>query len=585
MSNTQEEINRKRNEYMETLNLQIQLNDANLQANKLYLRTGQLPPTSQIPDTRTTSEKLANIEYLKSEIAKSMSKIGSPTFSYAVADGMLNSPLNVDNKMVEFFAQNSDSIMKELEKNYKFGIKGDKNDVETLVIFVKDMMVNKNNMVQSVKSYMNSTSDVNRTSSLILSDNDVELIQRQIEEIVKKLMLLSHKNRHFGGMQANLLIVKGYIEDIKRILPDNNTLASLIKDINDEELFNEYTEEQKDTMVHFFDLLKNLPKYSDINYLLNQLNMSLENRNANLSENIMIKILSLFEKYSIDDLIRYGRQYHELFRVIIPGMDARENNIMRQQQIREQQANQQLQHVIIDNPEDNAAWVRIANQPEEHENTPVSVSASSDYIPYNLLTNPFDLHSEPRGEQIRENPHMRRDLERRRRGRPSGRGIIKPKEKAIKTPSYKPFGINEINHKKLDNGILTVRRKSKTNYMDLPSKAISSNLKGIIKTISGGGTPGYNEMSKLTEDEQDYLHKLVKKSDLQDKLSVPTPSKDKQEKDFHEFEVLRGELMSGNDSKDLVKKFKLLIVRLSKQGVLPKNQVNELLEELVMLGY
>ena len=43
--------------------------------------------------------------------------------------------------------------------------------------------------------------------------------------------------------------------------------------------------------------------------------------------------------------------------------------------------------------------------------------------------------------------------------------------------------------------------------------------------------------------------------------------------------------MAGNDNKDLVKKFKLLIVKLSKQGLLPKNEVGELLSDLAMLGY
>ena len=52
---TQADINRKRNEYMEALNLQEQINDMNLTANKNYLLTGQLPPQSQMQDTRTTA--------------------------------------------------------------------------------------------------------------------------------------------------------------------------------------------------------------------------------------------------------------------------------------------------------------------------------------------------------------------------------------------------------------------------------------------------------------------------------------------------------------------------------------------------
>jgi len=43
--------------------------------------------------------------------------------------------------------------------------------------------------------------------------------------------------------------------------------------------------------------------------------------------------------------------------------------------------------------------------------------------------------------------------------------------------------------------------------------------------------------------------------------------------------------MSGNDSQELVKKFKLLIRKLSKQGLLPKADVEDLLQTLADLNY
>ena len=161
-------------------------------------------------------------------------------------------------------------------------------------------------------------------------------------------------------------------------------------------------------------------------------------------------------------------------------------------------------------------------------------------------------------------------------GMKKGRGL---------SSDYRDFGINKINHKKLDDGILTVRRKSNTNIPDMPSKRISRKLQKIIKHISGGGIPDYNDLNNLEDGEKDYLHKLISKSNMNERLSVPAPSKDQEEKDFHQFEVMKGEIMSGNDSKELVKKFKVLILKLSKQNVLPKNEVQELLEDLLSLGY
>ena len=43
--------------------------------------------------------------------------------------------------------------------------------------------------------------------------------------------------------------------------------------------------------------------------------------------------------------------------------------------------------------------------------------------------------------------------------------------------------------------------------------------------------------------------------------------------------------MSGNDSTELIKRFKLHIMKLSRNGTLPKHEVNEILSDLVNLGY
>jgi hypothetical protein len=121
--------------------------------------------------------------------------------------------------------------------------------------------------------------------------------------------------------------------------------------------------------------------------------------------------------------------------------------------------------------------------------------------------------------------------------------------------------------------------------MDLPSKHISKHMKNIIHNIVGGKIANYEDIHNLNDEERNYLHKIVSKSNLHDRLSVPAPSKDQAEKDNHQWEVMRGEIMAGNDSHELVKKFKLLTMKLTRQGLLPKNEVMDLFQDLVSLGY
>jgi len=185
----------------------------------------------------------------------------------------------------------------------------------------------------------------------------------------------------------------------------------------------------------------------------------------------------------------------------------------------------------------------------------------------------------------------------KRRGRPRGSGIIKPYSEVVKnnisddigieeSPRFVKFGRYLVNNKKLNNeNIFALKRLSGGNIVEFPSLKISENLKGVIKKIIGGSVPTYSDINKLSEPEKAYLHKISQKSNILDKIDVPAPSKDNFEKDIHQFEVMKGEIMAGNDSKELLKKFKLHIVKLSRNGSLPKKEVTEILEDLAELGY
>ena len=197
-------------------------------------------------------------------------------------------------------------------------------------------------------------------------------------------------------------------------------------------------------------------------------------------------------------------------------------------------------------------------------------------------------------DQILEKRASGTGFKKKRRGRPKGSGVGPKKfvdkidhAKGIQpVKKYHPFGKYFVNSHKLNHGnVLSIKSKSGTNVREYPSRIVSPHLGHVIKTIIGGGVPSWNDMEKLSEDEKDYLYKVSKRAEFADKISIPTPSKDKMEKDIHEFEVCKGEIMAGNDSKELIKKFKLLIIKLSKNGTIPKREASEVMQELLELGY
>jgi len=180
----------------------------------------------------------------------------------------------------------------------------------------------------------------------------------------------------------------------------------------------------------------------------------------------------------------------------------------------------------------------------------------------------------------------------RRKGRPKGSGVVKPlaeridHTKGIKQGhTHVPFGKYILNKNKLDSDQVYFKHTKGYGVKGFPVTKVSKKLGHVLRTIIGGGVPKFEELSGLSEQEKEYLHKIANKAGIMDKLSIPSPSKDKLEQDIHQFEVMKGELMSGNDSPEMIKKFKLLLLRLSKNGTLPKREASELMEELIQLGY
>ena len=95
----------------------------------------------------------------------------------------------------------------------------------------------------------------------------------------------------------------------------------------------------------------------------------------------------------------------------------------------------------------------------------------------------------------------------------------------------------------------------------------------------------FEEVSILDEEEREYLEKVAKMSHLKDKLSSEPPKKNEAEKLAHQFEILKGQIIAGNDNVQVVKKFKALLNQLKSLKMLSRSDVNDILTDLNSLGY
>lgn len=689
--------NKYNNEYMETLQLQINLNQSNLEANRLYHQTGQLPASTQLIDTRSNEEKLADVHSLKQSIISDLAPIAEPMFASAVIQGVIDSPLNVNNSLFKYLAQNASMFAQTLSKKYKFGIAGDANDVAIMVQFLEDAYNKTKNSFQSIKGYINSnTNDGNKTFSSILSANDTDNIKNELKDLTKRLTYFSNAIRNLPTLREALRILLSNTNTIDRFLPTSAQMQKILSDISEREYRGVVPNpDERALIMGVLDVLRKLPKLSSVQTLADRLERALIEADIRSAVDCINGIRTLFgyivfdnntvalmQRFENEYIVRAQRELNEANRI---------NQIQATQEITAENARDKLerkaQRVYVINPANDAVNVQgnmgmgnpgsyidfegdgdtvsditqpisiagsqqsglsgyqsvgsvgshrsgdsipslLSGMQSVGPQVPAQAYSRNDYIDQNvnLLTADGVRELATRMEQSRRISRLDRDgladmlgnlrqipLDDQKEfiisilqklsdmnynpsrdppinffgvgGPPgvSGLGLGKKVKKG--RGLYSPFGDSEINHKNLENNILTLRRKSKTNYMDLPSKHISKHMKNIIHNIVGGKIANFEDINNLNDEERNYLSKVVKKSNLQDRLSVPAPSKDQADKDNHQWEVMRGEIMAGNDSHELVKKFKILTLKLTRQGLLPKNEVMDLFEDLVSLGY
>ena len=152
-------------------------------------------------------------------------------------------------------------------------------------------------------------------------------------------------------------------------------------------------------------------------------------------------------------------------------------------------------------------------------------------------------------------------------------------------PRFIPFGRYIINKKRLDDNVVSLKTRAGGYLSNFRSQKVSNNLGKVFRVILGGGIPKYEDIDGLTDEEKEYLHKVAKASDINDRINIPSPNKKDQEQEINQFEIMKGEIMSGNDNADLIKKFKLLLIKLSKKDLIPSREAKDILFELTSMGY
>lgn len=148
---------------------------------------------------------------------------------------------------------------------------------------------------------------------------------------------------------------------------------------------------------------------------------------------------------------------------------------------------------------------------------------------------------------------------------------------------YMSFGRYTIDLKQLQGGKLQFRTNSGFPVKDLKSKRMTKNMKNIINKLLSNTEILFEDIENLNDEEKSYLSMVAEKCEINDRLKIPSPKLTKIQSDINRFNILRGHIVAGGDSKEAIKEFKILLLKLMNSKHINKTEGNEIMTMLLQL--
>jgi hypothetical protein len=569
-----------REQYINSLRIEASNNQLNQNANMILKQTGATPtiPT----DFRATTEKFADFEGMKILLESNLKSITNGMNASSIVAKL--TPQEVS------FATNAFPLINEtLAKRYALGVPAD-----IAVQFIRDLM-RKEAQTRGVE--------------FGIQQSTGEGILLSTQQIVNTLASV----RDFDALRViingapNSLVRSRALSDISQtssLLPSQSDLSRL-DNLSDAE-----TEAQIDEI--FSEFYRDFPTSSQLASAGSSLSTAIRMRDARATEQQLMDIVELVSqsdetqqtlKQTLAEIRRAPAQTEEEEAISdIEGENApAEEEILSTDPFLNMSVPDKRRHIKIllqQYPDLALTNTTRAGGPVNSE-TPTNSLPNNDA---NLNSLYYQIPAEKRGNTPAEpsSATTKETTETEGRGirRMKGCGLARATPRvrknrlehltdgAVERPKpYMPFGRFVIHKFDLEGGKLSMKTPKGGVVKELPSQKISMGLVRVLKTIGKGALPSFDEIKGLAEGDKETLHKVITHSRLNDRVSVPTPqSKTDEEKLADRFDILKGEIVAGNDNRALVKEFKVLLMKLLNAGRVPRKEAHDILTDLASIG-
>ena len=161
----------------------------------------------------------------------------------------------------------------------------------------------------------------------------------------------------------------------------------------------------------------------------------------------------------------------------------------------------------------------------------------------------------------------------------SGYGIQFPVSK--KEDEYISIGKYKAHKTKLMGGKLQMRSNNNNQIHNLKSQNITKNIRDILLKLNKNEIINFSDVDKLDTYEKDQLYMIGKQLHITQLFDIPSTLKSQEDKLKDEFILLRGSLIAGNNNPDLLRKFKIVLLKMKNKKLISLQEYNEVLNILL----
>lgn len=147
---------------------------------------------------------------------------------------------------------------------------------------------------------------------------------------------------------------------------------------------------------------------------------------------------------------------------------------------------------------------------------------------------------------------------------------------------YKQFGRYVIHMPSLKKNNLNLKFPSLGYNYDLPITHISDDMKEFIYDLLETERITPKLYNKLTKEEKAMFERVAEKAQLDEVLGIKVENLEQKEA-MKRFEILRGELIAGNDNPEMIKELKKYLLQFMNEGLIPRKEGQSILIELACM--